>query len=263
MGAKILLDCIVCRQTAPPSPIFVTDVRDEGSYDVRCPKGHRVAVQLSNPRFELVFEAGLFALMAGFYSETIADFYAALEGFHLFFVNVVCRHLAIDPALLEPLRKTIKLSERRYGAFCLAHLLLTKQAVVDDQEMVNLRNMTIHDGVIRTREEAMNYGRFVFERITSGLHAVRTLANSAMVAELTAYSDSRPIADPVPGLLVMSSRLQTLVDAHPLVVPTYTFDEGVTARERDHAALMQAWANATPLPTPPPRPPPKKKKAKK
>jgi hypothetical protein len=73
------------------APLPVTKLTDDGTYEVRCGRGHISSVRLLNAKFELLFEMGLNALVDGYGREAVSSFAASLERFYEFYWRCVTR----------------------------------------------------------------------------------------------------------------------------------------------------------------------------
>jgi hypothetical protein len=103
--------------------------------------GLRIA--LTNPKYEILFDAASFALKDSYSREAIATYSSALERFYEFFIRVVLLHpaglgavsllSASDPVANhaagfdQTWTCARKQSERQFGMFLIAHQLLAVQ----------------------------------------------------------------------------------------------------------------------------------------
>ena len=206
MAMRIRLSCPSCLQqlgTSPkessgsqsfPSPFVLVPLRDDCRYQIKCSHGHEHSVVVTNMRFELLFDAGAHALANGYAREAVADFASALEGFLLFYIRVVCRVQQVDPALIDKLVKEIKLSERRWGAMYLAHLLHTKKPFatpLDGDKWRSFRNGIVHERKICTDEKATEFAAVVYNTIRPTIISLRVGNPAEVEAEETADSAAR------------------------------------------------------------------------
>jgi hypothetical protein len=185
---KLQIWCLQCSTATPArrSSCFA-ELREDGVYEVRGDRGHRVLAALQNHRFELLFDSAALALRDDYYREAVATFAAALEAFWGFYARVVARHFGVKPEEIPQLQKDLKLSERRAGAMFLAHLLLTGAAYQGDPaSRRTFRNNVLHDGYFPSRDEAMSYGRYVHDTILDGLEELRAEALRSIQLEVSA-----------------------------------------------------------------------------
>jgi hypothetical protein len=160
----------------------VSEVRDDGCYEITCDAGHLARVALENVKFEILFELALNGLMDGYSREAVSSFTSSLERFYEFFWRVVCEHFGVPPdAVVETWKATSNQSERQLGLFITAHLLLTKRApTMLTNTDVQFRNNVIHKGVVPNRDAAAEYGDAVQGLINAGLFELRSLAPDAI-----------------------------------------------------------------------------------
>ncbi|MDO4262595.1 MAG: hypothetical protein Q4C67_00170 [Deinococcus sp.] len=144
-------------------------------YDLSCPHCERpFCLFVRRQKFEVLFELGTSALLAGYAREAVSNFAAALERCFEFYVRAYALEQAAGKGLsLEEaqagLDATWKLvdrqSERQSGMLALAYLLregrppefLKPQALGSE-----FRNAVIHRGALPRREEVEDYAAQVF-----------------------------------------------------------------------------------------------------
>jgi hypothetical protein len=63
---------------------------DDRIAEVHCSRGHKSALMIQSPKFEVLLESGVDALAAGFTLEAAGTFSAALERFYEYGVQVLC-----------------------------------------------------------------------------------------------------------------------------------------------------------------------------
>ena len=76
-------------------PLIAVELRDDFVYEIECMQGHRTVVALQNPKFEILFELGVMALLDGYPREALSSMAAAVERFHEFHVEAICIHREI------------------------------------------------------------------------------------------------------------------------------------------------------------------------
>lgn len=178
---KIQLRCIKCEEV---SSAFV-HIRDDGCYDVQCKNGHRLLATLQNPRFELLVDSGAMALRDDYFREAVVSFGVALEAFWGFYVRVTARRFGATNETITRLQKDLKLAERRIGAMHLAHLLLVGEPYDGDPDKRRtFRNNVVHNGMFPSRDEALNYGRYVYDTAWEGLDELRSKAGDLVDVEV-------------------------------------------------------------------------------
>ena len=166
------------------------EVRDQGSYETVCSRGHRVGTVLTNAKFQVLYEIGVHAIGDGYYREAVGSFAASLERFYEFCCRVMALHLQLlDVDWKAAIKALSGSSERELGGFVLMYLVTFKKApAILVQDMVKLRNDVVHKGRIPTREIALRYGEAVRDVIESNLAAMRSHAPQAIedaIAEIS------------------------------------------------------------------------------
>lgn len=153
--------------------IFMVDVEDDNAYVGRCSHGHVVAFTLDTLRFELLFESGIVALLAGFHREAVSSIAAALERFYEFSIEALAEVARVPQDLFETAWKMVSSqSERQLGAYSFVYLttfkrpfLATKEEQKTFQEWATFRNSVVHKGQFPTRERVIEYAQYVFDLI--------------------------------------------------------------------------------------------------
>jgi hypothetical protein len=166
-------------------PVPISEVREDGQYEVRCEAGHVSLVTLDNVQFELLFELGINALYDGYGREAVSSFSASLERFYEFYWRVVMEsHSVSIEAVANAWKPLSKQSERQLGAYVSAALSLGSELpkLLDPNKEVRFRNDVIHGGRVPTREEALRFGDVVMDLIMCGLNDLREHAPEALAA---------------------------------------------------------------------------------
>jgi len=164
---------------SPPYPSYV-ELRDDGRYEFLCPQGHKTITVLQQQKFEILFEIGAYALIDGYYRESVASFTASLERFYEFFLLAKAFQNKMGDKVFDSSWKLISAqSERQLGAFIFSYTeQFLKPPELLNQNKVRFRNSVIHKGTIPSREEALDYGQAVLNTI-----------NPLMVETLSAFPD--------------------------------------------------------------------------
>lgn len=171
---------IVCSQCmiediTSARPIAVVEFRDDGRYEVTCPKGHKSVTILQQQKFEVLFDIGAYAIVDGYYREAVSSFTSSLERFYEFFVKAVLLNKGIDEQVFKKTWKLIAShSERQLGAFIFIYTTEfgTPPTLLSNRK-VQFRNEVIHKGKIPTRQEALDYGQAVLDVIRPILKQVK------------------------------------------------------------------------------------------
>lgn len=174
---KVLLLCIQCvhQHSEAVPPFLLSEVRDNGVYEINCPNGHRSKIVLGRQKFETLFDIAATAICDGYYREAVATFSTSLERFQEFFVRVITTKYRISDTPFDLSWKLVaKQSERQLGAFIYAYLFHRKQSPqILSQDSVAFRNSVVHQGKIPTREEALAFGAEVYSIIISQLRQLK------------------------------------------------------------------------------------------
>lgn len=173
-------------------PVPVSEIKDDGEYEVRCDAGHVSAVTLDNIKFELLFELGLNALLDNYPREAISSFSSSLERFQEFYWRVVMMHFSVPTSVIESAWKSMsRQSERQLSAYASASIVLTKAEplVLNPNKETQLRNNVIHKGYVPNFEEAVAFGDAVMEIINAALEVLR---NTAPKAFASTYEELSP-----------------------------------------------------------------------
>lgn len=196
----------------------VTEVRDDGLYEITCGAGHTTRVALENAKFEVLFELALNGLLDGYPREAVSSFTSSLERFYEFFWRVTCTHSGISvEEAIEAWKVVSNQSERQLGMFITAHLFLTKRApkLLTNAE-VEFRNRVIHKGFVPSRGAAAKYGDSVMQLINSALSELRALAPEALKKTYDAMIPS--LAERTPDEIIGHINRLTPVDVrHPVI----------------------------------------------
>ncbi len=162
MCSKCMIDDI-----ANVNVIATVEFRDDGRYEIRCPKGHTSITLLQQQKFEILFDIGAYAAVDGYYREAVSSFSSALERFYEFFIKVICISKGVEwDTILETWKIVSNQSERQLGAFIFLHLQeFGNKPLLLSNSKANFRNKVIHKGKILTRDEAVNYGQAILEVI--------------------------------------------------------------------------------------------------
>ncbi|MBS0587076.1 MAG: hypothetical protein JSS37_03780 [Proteobacteria bacterium] len=164
---KLPLICGQCMKDglAHISPIASVEFRDDGKYEVTCPKGHKSITLLQQQKFELLFDIGAYAVTDGYYREAVSSFTSSLERFYEFFLKAVLFEKKISQDVFTLAWKRVSnQSERQLGAFIFLYTLEFGQSpILLNDCKIKFRNEVIHKGKIPSRSEAIHYGQAVLD----------------------------------------------------------------------------------------------------
>jgi hypothetical protein len=187
---KITLTCPTCTLSSSRRFYQSATLVDEGAYEVVCPMGHRNWVALQQLKFELLYEAGVSAIVDGYYREAVSSFAAALERFFEFYVRVHCEGTGVgqSSAFDKVWKGVASQSERQLGAFMFVYLLKNgAPAPMLAGKQVEFRNAVIHKGRFPTVDEAVDYGDAVANLIQPVLLDLKTNHMPAVQAQIAAH----------------------------------------------------------------------------
>lgn len=164
---KLSLVCAKCMQDDLPNaiPVAVVEFRDDGLYELTCPKGHKAITLLQQQKFELLFDIGAYAITDGYYREAISSFTSSLERFYEFFIKAALYNKKQTADMVGQAWKHVSSqSERQLGAFIFLYLSeFGRPPTLLSNSNTRFRNEVVHKGKIPSRSEAMAYGQAVLD----------------------------------------------------------------------------------------------------
>ena len=179
---------ILCKECSNDERFQQIELTDSIEYDVLCKNGHRQKLFLSTPKYEILFQAGIEAIKAGFYSEAIINFATCLERFYEF--GIQCLLLNGYKGYEDFKEQLVQFemiwkpgfsskSEKQMGGFLILYLQILRKAPPYFEAKfaqkiglsfgnkitspVHLRNEVAHKGYIATYNQAVSYGECVFQ----------------------------------------------------------------------------------------------------
>lgn len=182
---KIKLVCTKCMSAKNTEEFFKNFklynvlINDEGVYRIKCSEGHTIEAVLQNPKFELLFDYGMMALIDGYTREAVASWTASLERFIEFTIKVIVANNEIDDEKFKNTWKHLKnSSQMQLGSYYLMYLLNFKEPpkTLDDNKK-GFRNKVIHKGKIPDLEETKDYGEYIYNYIKTILNDLKVFHN--------------------------------------------------------------------------------------
>ena len=178
----------------------------------------------------MLFEIALNAIADGYHREAVASGSAALERLYEFAFRVIQKKLkTTDEEACNAWRLVRKSSERQLGMFIAAFLAAFREAPevmaqdarrgISASTTVAFRNRVIHEGLIPTRGEAIDYANEVNRLCAQILRRLKFEAYSEVMA-VTYEERERNHADVVWGEGGLTMGLGAAID--PLAFPTET-----------------------------------------
>jgi hypothetical protein len=165
---QTLTTCMQCQvETGLPnlSSMALADIPEDGVIEVTCDRGHRTATIIQEAKFEILSEMGVWAIANGSYRDSVFSLAGALERLYEFFIEAACRKQGISTeAFTSSWKSLASQSERQLGAFVVAYLMdVHEPPKLLPKSQVEFRNAVVHKGRLATRDEAMRFGRAVFD----------------------------------------------------------------------------------------------------
>lgn len=168
---KIELHCAVCASNEDDAwynAAAEMPFNNEGVYRFTCPKGHANAVILRHLRFEVLAEVALQAIVDGYHREAVTSFNASLERFYQFYIEAIVYDSTAPGEFNKTWSLVSKSSERQFGMFCGLYWQENKALppVLPQQDnasagSVSFRNKVVHEGLIPTEKQAVEFGQAV------------------------------------------------------------------------------------------------------
>jgi hypothetical protein len=153
-----------------------TGLRDDLTFNLECPLGHKSVVIFNAPKFELLFDMGISALLDGYGREAVSSFAAAQERFHEFGIKVlVAKQDVSKEQFLATWKLVASQSERQLGAYYFMYLLQFNAPPPTSPKRVAFRNHVIHKGYTPTSTEAADYAEYVYDYIVGTLKTMKSL----------------------------------------------------------------------------------------
>ncbi len=142
-------------------------LHDSGVHEIRCPKGHEYSVVLNAAKYEILYDLGMNALSDGYTRESVSSFASSLERFYEFFIKFQMQNANISSELSDQAWKTISnQSERQLGAFTYLYLSSLGELPPElSSKDRGFRNKVIHKGYIPSVDEAIGFGKVVYNHI--------------------------------------------------------------------------------------------------
>ena len=178
---KIKISCMQCtmlelQETTPSEPAqnFIGDstrvkfeLQEDNIYRLTCKHGHITHTSLQQQKFQVLFELGAHAIAEGYYREAVASFTSSLERFYEFFVKAFLyqqgRNDEEVTAAWKPLSDN---SLKQIGAFtAIFNLTFNEPPPLLSNNKTRFRNDVIHNGLIPTRAQAMDFGESIINLI--------------------------------------------------------------------------------------------------
>lgn len=170
---RLYLSCLRCafdpavlkRKPLAVQRQYAVLYNEDGVYQFPCDEGHQVAIVLQAPRFAVLAEVALQAIIDGYFREAISSFAAALERFYEYYLRVLAIKNGVSTDSFDDAWEELKSSsERQLGAFVLAYTLENRSAPLLPK-IAPSRNRVVHKGEIPTEQKAFEFGQTVIDFI--------------------------------------------------------------------------------------------------
>lgn len=151
-------------------------LHDSGVHKIKCPRGHEYSVVLSAAKYEILYDVGMNALGDGYTRESVSSFASSLERFYEFFIKFQMVNAGIASELAdEAWKKVSNQSERQLGAFTYLYLSSLGELPPElSSKERGFRNDVIHKGYIPSVDEAIEFGKVVYNHIMEVLSELET-----------------------------------------------------------------------------------------
>ncbi|QIX60855.1 hypothetical protein HER32_06565 [Hymenobacter sp. BT18] len=166
------------------------EMQESALYEFTCSSGHESKIYITNPKYDILFEAGLQAISEGYYREAVFNFSASLERFYEYYMVALMLYSGNnykDEDFQEIWKRLEKQSERQLGAFWMLYYgifgklplffdnkYLKEHGLrlyVKDNDPIYFRNIVTHQGHFPTYNQAVAYG----EAINRYMYYLKTL----------------------------------------------------------------------------------------
>jgi hypothetical protein len=247
---KIQLKCPKCAELqgsgSPAAAEEWATIDDSGWFEFTCHQGHTQLIALHNLKFDLLYENGAYALLDGYPREAVATFASALERYYEFHLLVLAAYRGITRTTFDAAWKVIgNRSERQIGAYVVGHALEFGEApptLAAKQKLEKLRNDVVHNGMLPTEAQAIEFGDEVLRIIRTGIATLRTLevGMSGLLAKAYVWESAR--RRPVHYKENPAAQVGAMTIASPVMAsPT---DADLPAALKRLAQFRHTWLNA-------------------
>jgi glutamyl/glutaminyl-tRNA synthetase len=175
------------------SPVFYTypaDLLDDGTACFECNFGHKSKHAIQAFKFEILAEVAIAAIVDGYNREAVTSFTSSLERFYEFYCKLILKSRDFQKNEIDDVWKRVaKHSERQLGAYNIVYMIEEGEPPsVLHEKHTHFRNKVIHEGVIPTREQAIEYGQAVIDVVNNAIDAIhekhKSLLQDLVVEEL-------------------------------------------------------------------------------
>lgn len=173
---RLLLACSQCYFNTVNEDEFIVEFRDDGLYELTCPRGHRTISIIRQLKFEILSTIGVFAIRDGYYREAVSSFASCLERFYEFYIRTMSiQNGSPSEAITEAWKSVANQSERQLGAYIFLYTNNHKSSpILLSNNDVKFRNEVIHKGKIPTKEEAIKFGNSILNLIRPVLFELKS-----------------------------------------------------------------------------------------
>ena len=194
---KIKYHCSACFSEAGSDPAHLLSLYKSTSvieidtwpfFEVECNQGHKQRFTIGLELYALLFQQATYCIMDGYYREAIGTYNAALERFFEYAIEVIA--MKQYPQMnFEEFWKTVRnQSERQLGIFYFVwSSYFNEKPILLQNKKVELRNNVIHKGILATKNDAMEFGEYIFDYIKK----VNKQISENLGAELSIFESRR------------------------------------------------------------------------
>lgn len=181
---RLSFTCMACFQELgqPDNTFYKADVLDGNIAKFVCKKDHNSVNILQSHKFEILAELAITAILDGYFREAISSFTSSLERYYEFYMKTILTSRAHEVPLVNDLWNRVKSqSERQFGAYNFMYLIEEDELPSNlSNSKIQLRNKVIHQGLIPTYQETINYGQAVIDVINSSLEKLASSKQQIM-----------------------------------------------------------------------------------
>lgn len=207
-----------------PMGTRVVPVQTVGLYRTLCSRGHNIVMIADFQQFELLFESGMEAYADTYFRESVSSFAAALERYYEFAIYTLLLVREIDIETIDTMWKLISAqSERQLGMFVGLYTSAFKKAPnLLSPKQVTFRNNVIHKGYFPSPDEALEFGKNVYDLLNFDIRELQgafseALQNAREIARRKAMSQLNPGENPAQFAMGTTISLSNLGEPPPIL----------------------------------------------
>ena len=224
---KLAMICTSCaKDPNHKGPVFtLMDPRDDGMYEFTCPQNHKNTVALQEQKFEIFYDAGLFAIVDEYYRDAVVSFAASVERFHEFAIRVMMEEASGEEQLYQECwKKVANQSERQLGAFIFlwAQRFKARPALLKEEPDIKFRNAVVHKGKFANQIESIEFAKAVLDVLQQNVAVL--LEHALESVRKVVQRDLAKLRRAGAGETIATMSMATLVSLNCKWDPPMTFD---------------------------------------